>query len=132
LLLVLPVVFILGRDPKAIAAVVAALPAAILQTLETTSPSVQIAGRPVNIEAIRMFYQQRENKPLWVDGAGTTVRGRALAQALLNAARDGLDPTDYDAGPAVLDAGSAEQLAAAELALSFTLVRGCIGSPDPA
>jgi L,D-transpeptidase YcbB len=123
LLLVLPVGFILGGDPNAIAAVADEMPAAILKTLETTGPSVQIAGRPVDIEAIRMFYQQRENKPLWVDGAGTTVRGRALAQALLNAARDGLDPTDYDAGPAVLDAGSAEQLAAAELALSFTLVR---------
>ncbi len=123
LLLVVPAVFILGREPNAIAAVADEMPAAILHTLETAGPTLQVAGKPVEIEALRTFYQQRENQPIWVYEAGTNVRGQALAQAFQSAARDGLDPADYDPGPYALEDGSAEQLAAAELALSATLVR---------
>ena len=123
LLLVVPAFFMLGGQPNAMAAVSNELPAAILHTLETAGSTLQLASKPAEIEALRTFYEQRENQPLWVDEAGTTVRGRALAQAFLSAASDGLDPADYDAGTAVLDGGSAEQLVAAELALSVTLVR---------
>jgi murein L,D-transpeptidase YcbB/YkuD len=123
LLLVVPAVFILGREPNAVAAVSDEIPAAVAQTLETAGPTLQVAGKPVEIEVVRTFYQQRENQPMWVDGAGTSARGHALLRAFQNAARDGLDPANYDPGPFVLEAGSAEQLAAAELALSATLVR---------
>ena len=98
LLLVVPAVFILGREPNA-AAVSDEIPAAVLQTLETAGPTLQVAGKPVEIEAVRTFYQQRENQPIWVDGAGTSARGQALLRAFQNAARDGLDPADYDPGP---------------------------------
>ena len=59
LLLVVPAVFILGREPNAVAAVSDEIPAAVLQTLETAGPTLQVAGKPVEIEAVRTFYQQR-------------------------------------------------------------------------
>ena len=80
LLLVVPAVFILGREPNAVTAVSDEIPAAVLQTLETAGPTLQVAGKPVEIEAVRTFYQQRrEDQPIWVDGAGTSARGRGIA-----------------------------------------------------
>jgi murein L,D-transpeptidase YcbB/YkuD len=123
LLLVVPVFFILAREPDAAAAIADEISAALLHTLEVAGPTVQVAGRPVEMEAVRTFYQQRDNHPIWVDETGTSARGQALLRAFESAARDGLDPADYDPGPFVLEAGGAEQLAAAELGLSATLVR---------
>jgi murein L,D-transpeptidase YcbB/YkuD len=119
LLLVVAAAFILGRGPNA----GAAISDEILHTLEAAGPTVQVSGKPVEIEAVRTFYQQRDNQPVWVDETGTNARADALLRAFQNAARDGLDPADYDPRPFVLEAGGVEQLAATDLALSATLVR---------
>jgi L,D-transpeptidase YcbB len=123
LLLVVPFVFVLGRQSDAVATVSDEIPAAVMHALETAEPTLQVAGKPVEIEALRSFYQQRNNQSVWVDGMGTSPRAQALLRAFQNAARDGLDPADYDPGPIVHEVGTAEQLAAAELAVSATLVR---------
>jgi murein L,D-transpeptidase YcbB/YkuD len=123
LLLMVPAVFILGRGPCAGAAISDEIPAAVLHTLESAGPILQVAGKPVEIEAVRTFYQQRDNQPVWVGGTGTSERAQALLRGFQSAARDGLNPADYDPGPFVLEADGAEQLAVAELSLSATLVR---------
>ena len=122
LLLVMPAVFILIRQPSASAGVSGDIPAAVMTMLEN-SPSPTVAGKPVEIEALRLFYEQRGNQPVWVDGTGMSARAQALLRNLQAAARDGLDPADYASGFVVGDIGAAEQLASAELAVSATLVR---------
>jgi L,D-transpeptidase YcbB len=123
LLLVVPVVFILGRAPNAQAAIADDIAAAITHILETAVPAINVGGKPVEIEGLKVFYQQRSNEPVWVDGTGTNSRARDLLRALQNAAWDGLDPVDYDFGVITRDLSTAEQLAAAEVIISATLVR---------
>lgn len=79
------------------------------------------AGSP----ELRDFYARRAYAPIWVDAEGPLPRARLLAAALGDAEREGLDPTRYDAAPAVLAAGrgGADRLAETELALSRMLLR---------
>jgi murein L,D-transpeptidase YcbB/YkuD len=123
LLLVMPAVFILARHPSAVAAISDDIPAAVMSMLETSDPPLTIVGKPVEIEALKIFYQQRGNQPLWVDGAGASARAQELIRALQAAARDGLDPGDYDSSSVAGEVSAARQLASAELMLSAALVR---------
>lgn len=101
----------------------APLPTAVQRTIETVVPPLSLAGRALDAEALKAFYEQRQNGPIWVDAQGLNDRGRALLQAFGGAARDGLVPSDYDPGPAALTAGDVDQLAATEVGLSASLLR---------
>jgi L,D-transpeptidase YcbB len=123
-LLAASAVLVLVRTPVVTAAAAEELPAAVARVLETAGPVLAPSGRPVEAEPLRAFYQQRENRPVWVDGNGPTGQAQALAQAFRDAGQEGLDPADYDAATALsADAGSPDALAAAEVMLSATVVR---------
>lgn len=64
------------------------------------------------------FYAARHHEPLWVEGGKLTDKALAVIDRIKRADEDGLDPAAFVLpDPAATD-GSAEQLAAAELALS--------------
>ena len=124
LLLALPVAFILGQELPARATVSDEIPAALAQVLETAAPALEVAGnKPAEIEGLRAFYQQRGNQPVWVDRTGAAPRARRLLLGFQNAARDGLDPANYDYASALQEAGTPEQMATAELTVSAALLR---------
>lgn len=123
LLLMVPVVFIFGRPPNTEASIFDDIPTAMTRTLDSASAAPPLPGKPIDVEALRFFYQQRGNQPIWVDEAGATERAQALLRALQNADRDGLDPTDYDLAPLLRDLGTTDRVAMAELTVSSTLLR---------
>jgi len=73
---------------------------------------------------LAQFYQERQMAPLWLDAEGPTARARALAAALREADRQGLDPEDYDASTVtgLLAAATPDGRAELELRLSLGLV----------
>jgi L,D-transpeptidase YcbB len=122
-LLAVTAVFLILREPLLAAEAPTPLAAAVQRTLEATGPILIGAGKPVETEALKTFYEQRQNVPLWVDATGLNSRGQALLRAFEGSARDGLDPADYDPGAAVRAAAETDQLAATELGLSASLLR---------
>ncbi|MGH8722245.1 MAG: peptidoglycan-binding protein, partial [Burkholderiales bacterium] len=67
------------------------------------------------------FYAQRDNAPLWVTGGAANERALLLAEILLRADEEGLDPADYGAEAirALLPADRADLLARLELRLTL-------------
>jgi L,D-transpeptidase YcbB len=123
ILLFVPVVFILGRAPNPHAAIAHDIAVEITRILETAVPAINVGGKPVETEGLKVFYQERSNEPVWVDERGTNSRAQDLLRALQNADWNGLDPADYDFGTITRDLSTAEQLAVAEVLVSATLVR---------
>lgn len=81
------------------------------------------SGKPVEIEPLRAFYEQRAFAPVWVDSRGLTPQGQALLRVFDSAGRDGLVPADYDPGTSARAGGDAAHLAATEITLSAALLR---------
>ena len=94
-LLAVPALLVLVGLPAGLTAASETMPAAVQLVLEATGPSISVSGKPVDVEPLKQFYQQRENRPVWVDSADLSARGRALLSAFQQASHDGLDPTDY-------------------------------------
>ena len=52
------------------------------------------------LEAARTFYERRSHEPAWFTGTRPTEKVQELRAAIEAAHADGLDPADYDLGPA--------------------------------
>lgn len=52
------------------------------------------AQEPIDSSLAR-FYALRSGQPAWVSGNGLTPQGRFMLDAVMQSARDGLNPTDY-------------------------------------
>ena len=125
LLAILAVVLVL-RPPALAADPAAQLAAGIQQVITTavaTGPIVSVAGKAVEVEPLRAFYEGRAFAPMWVDATGLNERGIALLRGFDGAGRDGLVPADYDPGPSVRAGGDIAHLAATDVALSAALLR---------
>lgn len=61
------------------------------QTKLAESPMQNAVGKGA-LGAIHTFYSKRDYRPLWIENAGLSHRGRALLKVLENAAEHGLDP----------------------------------------
>jgi murein L,D-transpeptidase YcbB/YkuD len=123
-------VFIFVQEPVRAEAILDgmpdSMPAAVQRVLElaaAATATVTVAGKPIDVEPLRMFYEQRQNAPAWVEPVGANVRAHALLKALRDAAQDGLDPTEYDPGPLVTSGYGTETLAVSDVALSAALLR---------
>ena len=99
------------------------LAAAVQRTIEAAVPNLSLVIQPENVDALKIFYEQRRYTPMWVDPSGLNSQGRALLRTFDSAARDGLVPAEYDPGASVRVAADTDQLAATELALSASLLR---------
>ncbi|HYN38128.1 MAG TPA: peptidoglycan-binding protein, partial [Rhodospirillales bacterium] len=122
-LLVVIAAFIFLRVTSVAAEAPAPLAAAVQRTIEAAGPTLTVTGKPVETEALKTVYEQRQYNPIWVDSTGINSRGQALLQAFAGAARDGLEPADYDPGAAARTATGVDQLAATEVGLSASLLR---------
>ncbi len=96
---------------------------ALRVVLEQAGPSVSVGGQPVDSEALKEFYAQRQDAPVWIEGGTLGPRAEALLKAMAEAGRDGLYPADYDMAPTLREARTPEELASAEVMLSAALVR---------
>ena len=78
-----------------------------------------------DIAALAAFYGARDYQPLWVSETGVTARGVTLAEHLLDAGSEGLDPNDYAAREidALLDADTPGALADLETELNLGLMQ---------
>lgn len=103
-----------GEEPK---------PALVRLVLEQAGPSVTVAGRPVDSEALKAFYAQRQDRPVWIKDGALSPRAQALLDTLAEAGRDGLYAADYELAPSLRTARTAQDLATADVMLSAALVR---------
>ena len=126
-LLAVPALLVLVGLPAGPTAASEAMPAAIQLVLDAAGPSVNVAGKAVDVEPLKLFYQQRENRPVWVEGTELNGRGRALVSSFQQASRDGLDAADYTASATTAAAAppphTVEQWAVTEVGLSAALLR---------
>lgn len=78
-----------------------------------------------SLTVLERFYQDRDLQPLWVLETGAGLKARQLADLLVAADLDALDPRDYGAERvvALLDATAPAQLAELEVRLTQGLVR---------
>ncbi|NIA68228.1 L,D-transpeptidase family protein [Pelagibius litoralis] len=78
-----------------------------------------------SLTVLERFYQERDLQPLWVLETGAGLRARQLADLLVAADLDALDPRDYGAEQVVglLDSTAPAQLAELEVRLTQGLVR---------
>jgi murein L,D-transpeptidase YcbB/YkuD len=87
-------------------------------------------------EAERRFYDGRGARTVWLSSGAAKREASALAQAVAKAGLEGLDPTDYDLGPAVSiaqrwssrkpsdgEANDPAKAALAELRLTYVFMR---------
>jgi len=101
------------------------LAAALEAAFAATAP-LGVDATPVDMDALRTFYEERGFAPLWVGGAGAVdERGRAVAAVLADAGSEGLDPRHYHAGAIarLLDASAAQELVRLELMISDGVLR---------
>lgn len=101
------------------------LATALKQTIDAAVASgsgLTVAGKPVEAEPLRVFYEQRAFVPVWVDAGGLNQRGLALLRAFDGAGRDGLVPADYDPGASARARGDATHLVGTEISLSAALL----------
>lgn len=99
--------------------------ARILEALETTAPvAPDNAGESVSV-AVRRFYAARQYEPVWVNTLGPLPRASSLVGAVLDAAKDGLEPADYITPgiQALFLAKDAAGMAKLEAALTWAFVR---------
>jgi murein L,D-transpeptidase YcbB/YkuD len=107
------------------AALASDLPTALAEQLIS---GVAAAGTDDELEAISVldrYYRQRDCRPLWVLETSAGPRAAELAQLLVAADLDGLEPDDYRAAQvtALLAAEAPGPLAQLEVLLSLGLVR---------
>ncbi|MGZ0188238.1 MAG: L,D-transpeptidase family protein [Alphaproteobacteria bacterium] len=98
--------------------------AEILEALETTDPLASgNAGEPI-AAAVRQFYSDRAYRPIWTDGKAPLDRAKSLLAAVLAAAEDGLEPSDYitPAVQALFEAKDEKGLAQLEASLTWAFV----------
>lgn len=98
-------------------------PALLRMVLEQAGPSVNVAGRPVDSEALKAFYAQRQDRPVWIEDGALSPRAQALLDTLAEAGRDGLYAANYELAPSLRNAQTAQDLATADIMLSAVLVR---------
>lgn len=85
-----------------------------------------LAGRPLDLAAVRRVYAERASRPLWLDEAGAAKAAVPAVLATLRAAdAEGLSAADYhpDAIAAALDAGAAEDRVVADLLLTDAVIK---------
>ena len=103
--------------PRDIASFIADTVAALAgqpDTLNSLGASDWKAAR----EAIRGFYEQRSNVPLWVGAEGLNAAGRSVLARLNRAGEDGLDLAAFSLPPASFAETQPERLAEVEATLS--------------
>lgn len=111
----------------------AASPAAVRAQQDAPPAAARMGPVAMAIRAqadgnIRDFYAARGYRPLWARTGRVGAEAELLIGYLRSAELDGLDPSDYDVGElrdalAAARAGSPEQVARAELALSEAFAR---------
>jgi murein L,D-transpeptidase YcbB/YkuD len=86
------------------------------------------------LQAARAFYERRSHQPAWFEGGRPTGKVDELRSAIEAIRSDGLDPADYDLGPALAAPAqksgglfkrggfSAEQVADADLRVTVTFL----------
>ncbi|MGD8834049.1 MAG: L,D-transpeptidase family protein [Desulfobacteraceae bacterium] len=63
--------------------------------LSSQSPSINVQKRFREDNTLVRFYEKHDFKLIWFDSEGITPQGKALLKILANAAREGLNPTQY-------------------------------------
>jgi murein L,D-transpeptidase YcbB/YkuD len=91
---------------------IAAAIARRLAALPTEGTAEEIKERAVLID----FYEQRENKPVWVTEAGLTEKAAAVVREIKNAADWGLDPGAFTLPELPADADVVSHLGPGEIA----------------
>jgi len=97
--------------------------APVRTVLEQAGPTLSVGGRPVDSESLKVFYAERQDRPLWIEGGTIGGRAQTLMKTLGEAGRDGLYAADYELTPSLRDARTPQDLAAADVMLSAVLVR---------
>ena len=121
-LLAVPTVCILFGVPASASEEARPLQAAVQRTIEAVIPTLP-AVKPLDADALRTFYEQRQFSPVWVDATGLNPNGQVLLRAFAGAARDGLVPADYEVPLDAPSPNGPDQLARLEVDVSATLLR---------
>lgn len=99
-----------------------AIATAIGKRIESDTPVV-VAGRSYPASTYAVFYQSRNNEPVWVTSTGLSPRGTSLVGDLKHVDQEGFDPRLYLPAELPAAGASADDLAQVELELSAGLVR---------
>jgi len=110
--------------PGTVATPAAAVDAQIADKLRAIVSSGQFDKRIERVperEAMAAFYSAHNYAPLWLADGKLDARGKSVIAILVNAAADGLDPSDYQV-PAFGAGSSPEALADADITLTYSVL----------
>lgn len=98
---------------------------AISKLLGPNDNTANAARTIVATDGIPQAYRTRQFEPIWLDKAGLNSRGHALFSVLSDAAREGLEPSDYlsRTGAGSFSSTATDDMARLDLMLSSTLLR---------